>query len=164
MLEQRQLQETVVRLQSSFLLQGNKLGCLMPAHNKTMTHIVQDILISRPVEEWQDALMESAYRKGEFDVLTVAGTMKIPMGLMGYRRGVAAPGPIDSAWDPGSTRPRVLTTICANGLVAGVHLVDNEAAPSIAAALKTLVVRTPTSVWSNISSWWTIARASCGLT
>ena len=131
----------VTRLQLSFLLQGNKLGGLMPEHSKTMAHVVQDVMDSRPIKVWQDALLDSAYTKGEFDVLTIDGTMKIAMGLMGYDRGVAAHIPGKSVWGLESTRPRVLTTRGASGFVVGASIVTNEAAPVIAAALEAQVTR-----------------------
>ena len=122
------------RLQSTFLLAGNKLGRLMPEHPKTMWPVVADILKVRAVTTWIDALVRSALDRGEFRVVSCDGTMKVAMGLMGYRRDRGLVGP-EPAWTEHERRTRILTLRGTTGFLIGMPLVRDEAGSTIAAAL-----------------------------
>ena len=140
------LREALSRLQSTFLLAGCSLGSLMPEHGKTMMLVLEDILQGECVKQWQKALVDGAWKAGEYRVLTVDGTMKIALGTKGYKRGRAAAladttsDSMGSAWGAGARPPRVLTVRGGlSGFVFGAPLVRGEAASEIAAALGDLL-------------------------
>ena len=140
------LREAMSRLQSGFLLDGCSLGSLMPEHGKTMMLVLEDILRGECVKQWQRALVDSAWKAGEYRVLTVDGTMKSAMGAKGYKRGRAgalattAGDSMDSAWGVGAQPPRVLTVRGGlSGFLFGAPLVRGEAGSDITAALEGLI-------------------------
>lgn len=140
------LREAMSRLQSTFLLAGCSLGSLMPEHPKTMMLVLEDILQGECVKQWQSALVDSAWKAGEYRVLTVDGTMKIALGTKGYKRGRAAAfadttsDSMGSAWGVGAQPPRVLTVRGGlSGFFFGAPLVRGEAGSEISAALGDLI-------------------------
>jgi hypothetical protein len=147
------VREAASRLQASFLLGGCVLGSLMPEHPKTLTLIITDIITGDCVTAWTQALLHRAWSLGEFAVLSVDGTWKAAMGVLGCRRyrllpheerpALSAAQPADDRPDP----PRILTVRGWGGFLLGAPLVRDESGRAIRDAMLR-VIRQPEMIAS----------------
>ena len=117
------------------------LGSLMPEHHKTMWGVLEDIFQNPAVAAWREALLQFAYRHGDYRVLTCDGTMKVPMSLQGYNRRFfrGSSSDLNSAWSREERLTRILTVQGTTGFVLGALLVKDEAGGTVVHALTELV-------------------------
>ena len=103
------LREALTRLQRRVRLGGGSLACLMPEHRQTVWCV--EGIFQRPlVFAWAKALSENAHRRVELKVFAIDDSMKVALGLKGYKKNILRPSAdkADVAWRPTEMISRTL--------------------------------------------------------
>ena len=79
MMTKGRLEEALTRMQLEFSLQGCEIGSLMPNHSRVTWRLVQDLISAKPILSMRTELLSQLEENGEFETLSIDGTVKIAM-------------------------------------------------------------------------------------
>ena len=131
------LAEALTRVHIHACSNGSEISNLFPQHGKGMWSIAQDILLLKPVCELFEYFYSKLLAHNEFETLTMDGTVKVCLAIMGQASGASIRKDADAAAMPEEEHLRRLVTVRGrSGSVLALRLVREEAVFDIAAQLR----------------------------
>ena len=130
------LQEALTRVQLHVGTLGCELGNLLPQHSKVMWKVAQDIFGLAPVRDLFSDFFAQLTAHEEFETLSIDGTVKICLGIMGQSGAAAVRKNADAAAMAEADHLRKLVTVRGrSGCVLALRLVREESVECIARVL-----------------------------
>ena len=128
------LAEALTRVQLHVSTLGCELGNLLPQHSKIMWKVAQDMFALAPVRDLTAGFFRELLEHEEFETLSMDGTVKICLGIMGQAGAAVVRKDADAAAMPEASHLRKLVTVRGrSGAVLALRLVREESADEIAA-------------------------------
>ena len=127
------LQEALTRVQLHVGTLGCELGNLLPLHSKVMWKVAQDIFDLAPVRDLFSGFFAQLTEHEEFETLSIDGTVKVCLGIMGQSGASAVRKNVHAAAMPEADHLRKLVTVRGrSGGVLALRLVREESVDGIA--------------------------------
>ena len=134
MMSKGRLQEALTRVQLHFGLVGSELGNMLPGHSKIMWKIVQDVFRCDPIRTMRSAFFEQVQEADEFETLSMDGTIKVALSIMGQTPATLdARARAEAAYSEEEHLRKVVSVVGRTGCLLALRMVREESAEHLAA-------------------------------